>query len=698
MDVFRCRLLGRSGLWHDPAFRSFGREAHLTPPAERAGTRQTATDAAHILVVGGGIAGLTAALRLAERDYRVTLVEKKVMLGGNLASRTVKGGQCLDVYPHMFQAWYENFWGLMADVHEEDAEKGNQASGKTGGKQPEPNAEPLWKRENFRPFSKVFQAQPMADGKTQIAGLTRPYSAAHLVENLFSGVAPPADMFLFGYASLDLMAELRNPTLKLENVSLTGYLSSRVYMTQTALEAYEAFVLRVWGIPAYMISATDCQAYAAYCYATADEDGYLSTGAAEENVIDPIVEKLATFTMTNGEPAVSIEIGCEVTRVALKKASGGNDCYRVHEVEWRKPDNPPPRPPETVTAPVRQVAAGVDYDDEEPTGVSVAFAAEVPKDPIELDGFRDVSRKDFDSVVLAVPPNVLSTLARRRPSAAGEKRIVDAIPALAELNRVGSAPIPVLHLYLNKQLDIPRDPVALNGSELSLAFTDISKNWKKLSGPGTVLALSCSEPIPLTGPYWQDDAFAMISELSAYLPFEPGTEWGLGGDVDWGKTMYDTNADAQLSLNSVGSDRWRPETSYPTCVKNLFFAGDYCKHDYGITTIEGAVATGVKAAAAVRQKEGRLGAKIELAAIELLPSEVFVGMRYAWLTTALAAMGWSKLTTPSEVAARAKEAEKEVGSDPFELLAKGATLRYLLTPGLPARGTPPAPGAEAQKR
>ena len=92
-------------------------------------------------------------------------------------------------------------------------------------------------------------------------------------------------MFLFGYASLDLMAEMSNPTLKLENVSLTGYLSSRVYMTQTALEAYEAFVLRVWGIPAYMISAADCQAYAKYCYATADEDGLLSTGAAQDNVI-----------------------------------------------------------------------------------------------------------------------------------------------------------------------------------------------------------------------------------------------------------------------------------------------------------------------------------------------------------------------------------------------------------------------------
>ncbi len=660
-----------------------------TPP-----TGKTLPDAPHVLVVGGGIAGLTTALRLAERGYRVTIVEKKVMLGGNLASRTVTGGDCLDVYPHMFQAWYRNFWALMADVHDSGAagngsapqDAGAQDAGKEGG---DPHAEPAWKRDSFRPFSKVWQAQPMVEKKQQLASLTRPYSAAHLVENLFSGVAPPADMFLFGYASLDLMAEKRNPTLKLENVSLTGYLSSRVYMTQTALEAYEAFVLRVWGIPAYMISAGDCQTYAAYCYATADEDGYLATGAAAENVIDPIVSKLATFRTTAGDPAVLIETGCEVTGISLQGPAAGGDPDRVGEVEWRKPQEPPPAPPAPVHVSAPPIAEGSVYAEEEPTGLSVAFSEEVPQVPIELEGFKVERRTDFDSVVLAVPPNVLSTLARRRPAGAG-KRIVDAIPALAELHRVGSAPIPVLHLYLDIPLDIPEDPVALNGSQLSLAFTDISKNWKKFEkSPGAVLALSCSEPIPLTGPYWQDDAFAMIRELAEYLPFEPGEAWESGGDVNWERTKktYATNADAQLSLNAVGSDRWRPETSYPERVANLFFAGDYCKHDFGITTIEGAVATGINAAAAVRNRHG-LGDAISPQKIELLPSEVFVGMRYAWLTTALAAMGWSKLTTPSEVARRAAEPDGTEPRDPFELLARSSTLRYLLTPGLPAQGAP----------
>jgi hypothetical protein len=683
-------------------------ETAAEPKAPSLGTQATNPKAPRVLVVGGGIAGLTTALRLAERGYRVTLLEKKEMLGGNLASRTFKNGECLDVYPHMYQAWYRNFWALMEDVHDEPEAPGNEAGkgasgagssaggedpkageGDQGGQAGTERSNPVWKQECFRPFSKVWQAQPMEkDRKAKLAGLTRPYSAAHLLENLFSGVAPPADMFLFGYASLDLMAEKRNPTLKLENVSLTGYLSSRVYMTQTALEAYEAFVLRVWGIPAYMISAADCQAYAAYCYAAADEDGYLSTGASEENVIDPIVKKLETFTMPGGEHAVKIETGCEVTGITLEETAKKGR-YRVKQVEWRKAED------DDGTAPVklasRSIAKRSDYVAEEPTTIDFAFSAEAPKVPIKVDGFKVETGSKFDSVVLAVPPNVLSTLARRRPLNVGGTRIVDAIPALAELRRVGSAPIPVLHLYLKTKLKIPSDPVALNRSELSLAFTDISENWKKtFRGVGTVLALSCSEPIPLTGPLPEDDAFAMVKELAKYLPFDPGTKWGSGGDVNWSKTKetYETNADSQLSLNSVGSDRWRPETCYPDQVANLYFAGDYCKHDYGITTIEGAVATGIKAAAAVRRRSRGLGAEIKPVAVELLPSEVFVGMRYAWLTSALAAMGWSRLTTPSEVARRASEEGPAPGGDPFEALAKSSTLRYLLTPGLPAQAEP----------
>ena len=59
------------------------------------------SEAPRVTVAGGGLAGLTAALRLAQRGYRVKLYEQKAILGGDLGSRPVGEGVDLDVYPHM---------------------------------------------------------------------------------------------------------------------------------------------------------------------------------------------------------------------------------------------------------------------------------------------------------------------------------------------------------------------------------------------------------------------------------------------------------------------------------------------------------------------------------------------------------------------------------------------------------------------
>src|SRR3954447_19873607 len=68
-----------------------------------------------VTIAGGGLAGMSAALRLAQRGYQVKLYEQKSMLGGNLASRPTPYGLDLDVYPHMYLSWYQNFWQLLAE-------------------------------------------------------------------------------------------------------------------------------------------------------------------------------------------------------------------------------------------------------------------------------------------------------------------------------------------------------------------------------------------------------------------------------------------------------------------------------------------------------------------------------------------------------------------------------------------------------
>src|SRR4051794_9640278 len=150
-----------------------------------------------VTIAGGGLAGMSAALRLAERGYQVTLYEQKSMLGGNLASRPTTWGVDLDVYPHMYLSWYHNFWQLIADSGvDRDAA--------------------------FVPVSSVMQLK--RGDYPNFTGMTNGYSPRYAIQNLFSGVAPLPDMFVAWYSAIDLLAERINPTMLLDDVSVTGFM------------------------------------------------------------------------------------------------------------------------------------------------------------------------------------------------------------------------------------------------------------------------------------------------------------------------------------------------------------------------------------------------------------------------------------------------------------------------------------------
>ena len=68
----------------------------------------------HIGIVGGGMAGLTAALRLAQQGQRVTLWERGQRFGGQAAAFDVTGGQLEFFYHHLFQSDRE----ITALIHE----------------------------------------------------------------------------------------------------------------------------------------------------------------------------------------------------------------------------------------------------------------------------------------------------------------------------------------------------------------------------------------------------------------------------------------------------------------------------------------------------------------------------------------------------------------------------------------------------
>ena len=58
----------------------------------------------HIGIIGGGIAGLTAAYRFAKAGHQVTLWERAPRLGGQAAAFEVTGNHLEYFYHHLFQS------------------------------------------------------------------------------------------------------------------------------------------------------------------------------------------------------------------------------------------------------------------------------------------------------------------------------------------------------------------------------------------------------------------------------------------------------------------------------------------------------------------------------------------------------------------------------------------------------------------
>jgi len=515
-----------------------------------------------VAVVGGGLAGLTAALRLADRGYRVTVYEQKRVLGGNLGSRRHNGVD-LDVYPHMYCNWYANFWQLHRDVTGCD------------------------RTAAFRSYDAIRQ---LARGDyPRFTGLVNMYSPWHGIQNLFSGVGPPADMYVFGYAGIDLLAEKLNRTMRLDDMSVTGFLNARPYMTTRAAAAYDTFITRIWGIPSYLTSAQDFRLYLSYAMGAPTPAFWLPRGSAQEKVIAPLVAALERrgVDIRRARQVVGVTCGDGRVRQIATRASR----WDGRASTWV------------------------------PSGASLT--------------------EDVDELILAVPPLSLVKLIR---SGADDERIVDWAPELAQVSVLRSVQVPIVNLFFNRKLrSIPPEPVGLADSGLCLAFTDISQTWEGIDAfrTRTVLAVSASDLSVLPGTGADDDAHAMLVELARYVPFDAGSEWGDSADVDWTRTRYEANIDAQLFVNEAGSDDRRPVAA-PDGLANLTLAGDFCRNEVGLTTIESAVTTGLEAARAIVARRG-VGEPVTLVppTTSRVTDMQWVAMRYALAPYAAAASTWS---------------------------------------------------------
>ena len=254
-----------------------------------------------VTVVGGGLAGMIAALRLAERGFSVDLFEASDRLGGK-AGATRHGDDFDEHGYHIFPMWYRNIWRLVDELdiahHFADVEDFLQIS-----------------RGEFPRYKK----------------LTNLGSVYYVWRNLFSGVLPFPEMVLFFYSTLDLMSHQFSYASFLDQTSVNGFVRDRFYRTERVALQHQDLLLKGISVPSYAVSAMTMRNVLKFWFRYPVPMHRVLKGNLQQSFIEPIARKLVAL-------GVRIHLGVRLERIHV--ANGlvtgvdlrGTDVQRV-EVE-----------------------------------------------------------------------------------------------------------------------------------------------------------------------------------------------------------------------------------------------------------------------------------------------------------------------------------------------------------------------------
>ena len=233
-----------------------------------------------VTVVGGGLAGMTAALRLLERGVPVTLLEAGDRLGGQAGARLTDGGREDHGY-HIFPLWYLNAWRLIGELGIEgsyrDARKFHQV---LPGEWPR-----LHTIENFTSLRFAFR-------------------------NLGSGLLPLHKMVLYYYAAFDLMSQRYDRRAYLDLVSVNGFLRSRFYRSEEVARLFGASILGGISAPSYEASAMTVRNVLRYWMRHPEPMFRILRDDLQTAFIEPLARRLEAL-------GCRIEVGRRVTGIEV---------------------------------------------------------------------------------------------------------------------------------------------------------------------------------------------------------------------------------------------------------------------------------------------------------------------------------------------------------------------------------------------
>jgi protoporphyrinogen oxidase len=448
----------------------------------------------HVAVVGAGIAGLTAALRLLERGYRVTIYERKSYVGGKLGAHThtreefdeqqrlvayvggstYRPGTYHEHCYHMFLNWYHNFWQLTDDIG-------------------------VRRDEHFEPRSSVKYLRRGDFPRTMT--IADSGSLATEWANITSGVRSIPDMFLNHYSVFDLLAQRFEGGL-LGSYTVNGFVQSRPYASEGGATLFQDSLAKAFALPSYLTSARSYQAFLKYSMRLPVPMMWLLKQDAYHGLHEPFKAKLDSL-------GCQWKLGHEVSDID-RTLSGQPPRYTTIGITAIESRNPAwPHPADAAGAP--------------------------PSTPGEADTV------EYDYVVLTIPGS-------------GLRRFIPDVSAAFELRldeksgQMHYEPMASLDVYVSKTIPgMPKEHVVLLDSKYGLTFIDNSQLWPGIEGTALSVASTDFRSLALLP---EEVAFTeILRELQNYLPFH---------DADVLYWHIETNAGDTLFVNEIGSDQWRP--------------------------------------------------------------------------------------------------------------------------------------------
>jgi protoporphyrinogen oxidase len=234
---------------------------------------------AHVTVVGGGLSGMVAALRLRERGFEVTLFEAGSRLGGKAGADETSGSFDDHAY-HVFPTWYVNTWRLVDE---------------------------LGIRDHFRDCAEMFELRLGEFPRfLRFRNFTSPRSA---LQNLHSGFLPVPHMLIMLYASLDLASRAARQLQALDEISVNGFVRSRFYSTDPVAEQMREVMLKAVADPSYLVSAATVAKILSYWLRYPTPMLSIARSNLQQSFIEPIRSRIDELgcVVRFGERVVGIE-------------------------------------------------------------------------------------------------------------------------------------------------------------------------------------------------------------------------------------------------------------------------------------------------------------------------------------------------------------------------------------------------------